>query len=66
MPKLTGGQAVVQSLEAEGAQVAYGVLGSHLMPTYDALLNLSRRAMKIRPVIWLMPIPVSQAILVWC
>ena len=39
MPKLTGGQAVVQSLEAEGAQVAYGVLGSHLMPTYDALYD---------------------------
>ena len=39
MPKLTGGQAVVQSLEAEGAQIAYGVLGSHLMPTYDALYD---------------------------
>lgn len=39
MSKLTGGQAVVQSLEAEGAQVAYGVLGSHLMPTYDALYD---------------------------
>jgi acetolactate synthase-1/2/3 large subunit len=39
MPRLTGGQAVVQSLEAEGARVAYGVLGSHLMPTYDALYD---------------------------
>lgn len=39
MAKMTGGQAVVKSLEAEGCQVAYGVLGSHLMPTYDALCD---------------------------
>ncbi|HAT35929.1 MAG TPA: hypothetical protein DCS82_09450, partial [Rhodospirillaceae bacterium] len=39
MTKMTGGQAVVQSLEVEGAEVAYGVLGSHLMPTYDALFD---------------------------
>jgi len=39
MAKMTGGQAVVKALEAEGAKVAYGVLGSHLMPTYDALYD---------------------------
>ncbi len=39
MPKLTGGQAVIKSLEAEGAEVAYGILGSHCMPTFDALAD---------------------------
>lgn len=41
MAKLTGGQAVVKALETEGAKVAFGVLGSHLMPTYDALYDSS-------------------------
>jgi acetolactate synthase-1/2/3 large subunit len=43
MTKLTGGQAVVKTLEAEGAEVAYGILGSHCMPTFDALADSSIR-----------------------
>ncbi len=39
MPKMSGGQAVIKSLEAEGAEVAFGVMGSTLMPTYDALCD---------------------------
>ena len=43
MTKLTGGQAVIKTLEAEGAEVAYGILGSHCMPTFDALADSSIR-----------------------
>ena len=41
MAIMSGGEAVVKSLEEEGARVAFGVLGSHLMPTYDALIESS-------------------------
>ena len=43
MPKMSGGQAVIKSLEAEGAEVAYGILGSHCMPTFDALADSNIR-----------------------
>ncbi|MEQ8194833.1 MAG: thiamine pyrophosphate-binding protein [Rhodospirillales bacterium] len=43
MAKMTGGQAVVKALEAEGASLAFGVMGSTLMPTYDALYDSSIR-----------------------
>ncbi len=31
MPKLTGGAAVARTLEAEGVEVAFGVVGSTLL-----------------------------------
>lgn len=43
MAVMSGGQAVVKSLEEEGAEVAYGILGSHCMPTFDALADSSIR-----------------------
>ena len=39
MAIMSGGEAVVRCLEEEGARVVFGVLGSHLMPTYDALYD---------------------------
>jgi acetolactate synthase-1/2/3 large subunit len=39
MPKLTGGGAVARTLEAEGVEVAFGVVGSTLLPVYDALID---------------------------
>ncbi|MFC1911574.1 thiamine pyrophosphate-binding protein [Chloroflexota bacterium] len=37
MAKMTGGQAIVQSLVAEGVEVAFGIPGIHAVAIYDAL-----------------------------
>lgn len=39
MTEMSGGQAVVESLRAEGVDTVFGVLGSTLLPVYDALVN---------------------------
>jgi acetolactate synthase-1/2/3 large subunit len=39
MTRMTGGQAVVQSLEAEGLNVVFGVPGAYSLDLYDALLD---------------------------
>ena len=39
MAKMTGGQAIVRSLEAEGLNVVFGVPGVHNLYIYDALLD---------------------------
>ncbi len=39
MPRLTGGQAVVQTLFAEGVDTVFGIPGSHSLSIYDALLD---------------------------
>jgi len=37
--KLTGAQAIVKSLEAAGAEVAFGIPGGFILPTYDPLYD---------------------------
>ena len=37
MAKITGGQALVQSLIAEGVEVVFGIPGIHAVAIYDAL-----------------------------
>ncbi|MDP2739836.1 MAG: thiamine pyrophosphate-binding protein [Pseudorhodobacter sp.] len=39
MSNMFGGQAVVESLYAEGVETVFGVLGSTLLPVYDALVG---------------------------
>ena len=39
MPRLTGGQALVQTLVAEGVDTLFGIPGSHSLSVYDALLD---------------------------
>ena len=39
MTRMTGGEAVVAALEANGADVAFGIPGIHNLPIYDALLD---------------------------
>ena len=38
MPSMTGGEAVWRTLELEGVDTVFGILGIHLLPLYDALL----------------------------
>ena len=35
--KMTGGDAILRSLEAEGVEVMFGIPGGAIMPTYDAM-----------------------------
>ena len=35
--KITGGDAILRSLEAEGVDVMFGIPGGAIMPTYDAM-----------------------------
>jgi acetolactate synthase-1/2/3 large subunit len=39
MTRMTGGQAIVRSLEAEGLNVVFGVPGAYSLYVYDALLD---------------------------
>jgi len=39
MPRLTGGQAVVEQLEREGVGVTFGIPGVHTLEIYDALVD---------------------------
>jgi len=39
MPRLTGGQAVVEQLEREGVDVTFGIPGVHTLEIYDALVD---------------------------
>jgi thiamine pyrophosphate-dependent acetolactate synthase large subunit-like protein len=39
MTRMTGGQAAVATLEANGANLAFGMPGIHNLPIYDALLD---------------------------
>ena len=39
MVRMTGGQAVVRSLEAEGLNVVFGIPGAYSLALYDALLD---------------------------
>ena len=35
--KMTGGDAILRALEAEGVEVMFGIPGGAIMPTYDAM-----------------------------
>jgi acetolactate synthase I/II/III large subunit len=37
MTRMTGGDAILRSLEAEGVEVVFGIPGGAILPTYDAL-----------------------------
>jgi acetolactate synthase I/II/III large subunit len=37
--KITGGAAILRSLEAEGVEVMFGIPGGAIMPTYDAMAH---------------------------
>src|SRR5579864_2155546 len=39
MPRVTGGQAIVDCLEAEGVEVVFGIPGEHTIPLYDGLFH---------------------------
>ncbi|MCL4458629.1 MAG: thiamine pyrophosphate-binding protein [Chloroflexi bacterium] len=39
MSEMSGGQAVVQALKAEGVEVVFGIPGVHNLPIFDALLD---------------------------
>jgi thiamine pyrophosphate-dependent acetolactate synthase large subunit-like protein len=39
MPIVTGGQAVVDALQAEGVEVVFGIPGEHTIPLYDGLFK---------------------------
>lgn len=41
MPRMTGGKALIESLNAHGVDTVFGVLGSTLLRPYDALLDRS-------------------------
>ncbi len=48
MHELTGAQALVRSLEHEGAEVVFGLPGGTILPTYDPLLSSSLRHVLVR------------------
>jgi acetolactate synthase-1/2/3 large subunit len=35
--RMTGGDAILRALEAEGVEVMFGIPGGAIMPTYDAM-----------------------------
>ena len=37
MTKMLGSDAILRSLEAEGVEVAFGIPGGAILPTYDAI-----------------------------
>ena len=39
MAQLTGGQAVVESLRAQGVDTIFGIISTHMMEVYDALYD---------------------------
>ena len=39
MPYLTGGQAVIATLQAHGVDTMFGIPGVHTLPIYDAMLD---------------------------
>ncbi|MGH9065090.1 MAG: acetolactate synthase large subunit [Acidimicrobiales bacterium] len=46
--KLTGAQALVKSLEAEGVDVMFGLPGGAILPVYDPILDSSIRHILVR------------------
>jgi acetolactate synthase-1/2/3 large subunit len=46
--ELTGAQAIVRSLEQQGAEVVFGLPGGTILPTYDPLLSSKVRHVLVR------------------
>ncbi len=40
MAEMTGGQAIVESLQAHGVDTLFGILSVHMLPIYDALYDI--------------------------
>lgn len=43
MARMTGGQAVIESLMAQGVDTAFGIISVHMMSVYDALYDVQDR-----------------------
>ena len=39
MPKLTGGQAVIESLKAQGVDTVFGIISIHNLDLFDSLFG---------------------------
>src|SRR4029450_10218675 len=48
MPKLTGAQALIKSLELEGVEVVFGLPGGCILPAYDPILPPPIRHILVR------------------
>ena len=48
MPRLTGAQALIKSLEMESVEVVFGLPGGCILPAYDPLLESSIRHILVR------------------
>ena len=46
--RMTGGEATIRSLEANGVDVAFGIAGAHNLAIYDALLDSGIRHIAAR------------------
>ncbi len=48
MPKMTGGQAVIEQLTKEGVEVIFGIPGVHTLDVYDALIDAPIKHVTVR------------------
>src|ERR1700728_2007562 len=46
--ELTGAQALIRSLEAEGVEVVFGLPGGAILPVYDPIIDSSMRHILVR------------------
>ena len=51
MTRMTGADAIIRSLEAEGVDVCFGVPGGMIIDTYDALYRAQANGSKLRHVL---------------
>ena len=46
--KITGAQALIKSLEAQGTEVIFGLPGGAILPVYDPILDSNIRHILVR------------------
>jgi acetolactate synthase-1/2/3 large subunit len=51
MTRMTGADAIIRSLEAEGVDVCFGIPGGNIIDTYDALYRAQANGSKLRHVL---------------
>ncbi len=51
MTRMTGADAIIRSLEAEGVEVCFGIPGGMILDTYDALYRANANGSKLRHVL---------------
>jgi acetolactate synthase-1/2/3 large subunit len=51
MTRITGADAIIRSLEAEGVDVCFGIPGGNIIDTYDALYRAQASGSKLRHVL---------------